>query len=369
MKRVNHRLTRIDTNLETPSPSSQIPTKSLNGRIGEVVIALILLATFGAGTATACDMCAVYASMTAQGVGGKGFFAGVVEQYIHEGTLQNNGQEVANPTGQYFNDSVATVFAGYHLNSRLDLQFNIPVIYRAYQRPIGNAIQTASESGVGDVSVIGNLALLQKIDKDFSFTWSLLAGVKFPTGDTARLNDPEFLASGGSHSFHAATASSSPGATTAALQTTNNGVWSHQLALGSGSLDGVIGTGISTRWQHFFFNAGMQYSITTEGAYSHQYANDLTWQGGPGYYFLMKEDYTLALEAVCSGDDRGNDTYSGIPDGHSALTIVYLGPQINFTWTDKLSALLAVDLPVSIYNSGSQTVPDYKIRASVRWNF
>jgi hypothetical protein len=317
----------------------------------------------------ACDMCSVYAAMTAQGGGGKGFFAGVVEQFIHEGTLQNEGKEVANPYNQYLDDSVTTIYAGYNINSRLDLQFNIPVIFRSYQRPVGNTIQTATESGVGDVSVVGNFVVMRKIEKDFSFNWNLLAGIKFPTGSTDRLGDPEYHTGGGSHGFHAATGDASAAQTSSAVQTTNNGVWSHSLSLGSGSLDGVIGTSATARWQRFYMNAGMQYSLNTEGAYSHQYANDLTWQGGPGYYFLMKEDYTLSLQGVVSGDYRGNDTFSGVSDGHSAQTIVYAGPQINFTWTDKLSVLLAVDLPVSIDNSGLQVVPDYKVRAAFRWNF
>jgi hypothetical protein len=28
-----------------------------------------------------------------------------------------------------------------------------------------------------------------------------------------------------------------------------------------------------------------------------------------------------------------------------------------------------VDLPVSIANDGLQVVPDYKVRAAIRWNF
>ena len=332
-----------------------------------ILLALILLAS-GARAVMACDMCSVYSALQAQGVGGKGFFAGVVEQYIHEGTLQNEGQKINNPYGQYLNDSVTTVYAGYNLNSRLDLQFNLPIIDRSYQRPVGSTVQTGSEFGIGDASVIGNFVIYRKIEKDFSFSWNFLGGIKFPTGDTSRLNDPEYQTGGGSHGFHASTATNGTTTTTSAVGT-NSGVFSHSLALGSGSLDGVVGTSVSARWQKFFVNAGMQYSLTTEGAYSHQYANDLTWSGGPGYYFLLKEDYTLSLQAVVSGDYRGNDTYSGVSDGHSALTIVYVGPQINFTWTEKLSALLAVDVPVSIYNSGTQIVPDYKIRAAVRWNF
>ena len=335
----------------------------------KILISAIVLFALCAQPLMACDMCSVYSAMQAQGGGGKGFFGGVVEQFIHEGTLQNDGHEVANTSGQYLDDSVTTIFGGYNLNSRLDLQFNIPVINRSYKRPVGSTIETGTVSGVGDLSLIGNFVAYRKIEKDFSINWNVLAGVKFPTGDSSHLNDPEYHTGGGSHGFHAATATSGANATTSAVATTNSGVWGHSLALGSGSMDGVVGTSIAARWTRIFLNAGVQYSITTEGDYSHQYANDLTWSGGPGYYFLLNEDYTLALQGVISGDYRGNDTYSGVSDGHSAETIVYVGPQINFTWTEKLSALVAVDLPVSIANSGLQAVPDYKVRAAVRWNF
>ena len=333
--------------------------------------ATILAAAF-APPVMACDMCSVYAAIQAQGGGSKGFFSGIVEQYTHYSTLQNNGQKVDNIYGQYLDDSVTTVFAGYKLNERLDLQFNVPVIYRSYQRPVGNgtttSLQTGTESGLGDASLIGNFVAYRKIEKDFSINWSVLGGVKFPTGDTIRLSDPEYHTGGGSHGFHATTGTSSAASQTA-VQTTNSGVWSHSLALGSGSLDGVVGTSVSARWKRLFFNSGVQYSVTTEGDYSHQYANDLTWQGGPGYYFALKEDYTLSLQAVVSGDDRGNDTFSGVSDGHSAETIVYLGPQISFTWKEKLSVLMAVDVPLSVANDGLQIVPDYKVRAALRWNF
>jgi hypothetical protein len=335
----------------------------------KILISAALLAALCAPPLRACDMCSVYSAMQAQSGGTKGFFSGVVEQYTYSGTLQNNGQEVANTYGQYLSDSVTTVFAGYQLNESLDLQFNVPLIYRSYQRPVGSVIQTGTESGLGDASLIGNFTAYRKIEKDFSINWSVLAGVKFPTGDTSRLGDAEYHSTGGSHGFHAATGSSGATATTTAVQATNNGVWSHSLALGSGSLDGVVGTSVSARWKRAFFNAGVQYSVNTEGDYSHQYANDLTWQGGPGFYFALKEDYTLSLQAVVSGDNRGDDTFSGVPDGHSAETIVYLGPQISFTWREKLSVLAAVDLPVSIANDGLQVVPDYKVRAAIRWNF
>ena len=83
----------------------------------------------------------------------------------------------------------------------------------------------------------------------------------------------------------------------------------------------------------------------------------------------MADTYTMAFQMTGSCESKGADTFAGVPDDDSAETIVYLGPQINFTWKDKLSVLMAVDVPVSITNDGLQAVPDYKVRAALRWNF
>jgi hypothetical protein len=113
----------------------------------------------------------------------------------------------------------------------------------------------------------------------------------------------------------------------------------------------------------------VQYAIRSEGSFNHQYANDLTWSGGPGAYLVLADDYTVALQGLVSGETKGKDTFSGVDDGDSAETLVYVGPQVNITWKGKLSAQIGVDLPVSIYNSGTQVVSDYRLRAAVTWRF
>src|SRR5205807_459591 len=123
------------------------------------------------------------------------------------------------------------------------------------------------------------------------------------------------------------------------------------------------------RWKRLFLNAGVQYAARTQGNFGHQYANDLTWSGGPGAYLALTDQRTLAFQVLVSGEAKGKDTVYGVPDGDSAETIVYLGPQINFTWQSKWSAQLGADLPVSIQNSGLQAVPDYRIHAAFTWRF
>jgi hypothetical protein len=285
-----------------------------------------------------CDLCSVYAATEAQGGSGKGFFGGVAEQFTHFGTVQEDGHKVASE-GQYIDSSVAQVFAGYNFNNNVGVQLNLPVIYRAF----GSETIHGTELGIGDVSLVGTFTAYRHLSERFNFSWTLLGGVKFPTGDSSRLNTPD---------------SELP-----------EGIGGHDLALGSGSYDGLVGTGVSGRWKRLFASASLQYAIRSEGDFQHQYANDLTWFGGPGVYLVLGHQYTLSLQAVVSGETKGKDTFSGVPDGDSAETLVYLGPQVNLTWGSRLAVVAGVDLPVSRDNSGLQVLPDYRVRGAVTLRF
>src|SRR5437763_16295488 len=85
--------------------------------------------------ALACDLCAIYSANQARGEIGRGPFAGVAEQSTHFGTVQSEGREVSNPSGQYLDSSVSQLSAGYNFNERFGLQFNLPVMYRSFNRP------------------------------------------------------------------------------------------------------------------------------------------------------------------------------------------------------------------------------------------
>jgi len=126
---------------------------------------------------------------------------------------------------------------------------------------------------------------------------------------------------------------------------------------------------VFARWKRLFGTANVQYAIRSEGDFQHQSANDLTWFGGPGAYLALEHGYTLSLQAVVLGETKGKDPFAGVPDEDSAETLVYLGPQLNFTWGSRLSALVGVDLPVYRDNSGTQVMPDYRVRAAVSWRF
>ena len=308
---------------------------------GQISRAFVLLGFLVAGgqAVFACDLCAIYGAAEAEGESGQGFFGGVAEQFTRFGMFQSGGHDAANPDGEYVNSLISQAFVGYNINDRFGLQFNVPFIYRDY----GKDGVHASESGIGDVSLIGNVRLYQKLTKDVTFRWTALGGLKFPTGSSDKLDpaEPDFAA----------------------------GIGGHDLALGSGSYDGLVGTGFFARWKRLFVTGAMQYAIRTEGDFGYQFANDWTWLGGPGVYLLMRDDCTLTLQAAVSGESKGQDTINGTATDDTAVTSVFLGPQLNFTWAGRLSVQLAGDLPVSIASSGDQIVPDYRVRAAVVWRF
>lgn len=299
--------------------------------------------------ASACDLCAIYSAQRTEGQAGRGFVAGVAEQFTHFGTLQRDGQKVDNPTSQYLDSSISQIFASYYFNPRLGVQFNLPVIYRSYQRPEGFETDRGTESGLGDVSLLGNVRLYRADRGDWTLSWNALGGVKFPTGSTDRIAE-EFAEV------------EVPGAP-------ESGIHGHDLTLGSGSYDGLLGTSAYVRWRRAFLSAQVQYAIRSTGDYDYRFANDLTWLGGPGVYLALDHRYSLAAQAIVSGEDKGTDTFQGSSAEDTGITTVYLGPQVNFTWGSHLSAEAAVDVPVSIGNTALQAVPDWRARAALAWHF
>ena len=298
----------------------------------------------------ACDLCAIYSASQARGEIGRGVFAGVAEQFTHFGTVQVDGHEVADPSGQYLDSSISQLFAGYNFDERFGLQFNLPVIYRSFKRPDGQGgMDRGTESGIGDVSLLGTFVPYRKLAENFTFNWSVLGGVKFPTGSSDRISEE----------LNEVEDPIGP----------PSGIHGHDLTLGTGSFDGIVGTGIYARWQKGFLAANIQYAIRSKGDFDYEFANDLTWSGGPGYYLVLGHKYTLAVQAVVSGEYKGKDTFRGESAEDTGVTAVYLGPQLNFTWGGNLAAYVAADLPMSIENTALQTVPDYRFRGGLSWHF
>ena len=313
---------------------------------------LSVLPVSAALDAAACDVCAIYNAPLAHHVYGAGFHMGIAEQFTHFGTIQVDGKEMPNEFGQRLDSSISQVALGYQFTDRFGVQFNLPVIYRSFRRLEEDVVRSGTESGIGDAALLGNYVVLRRDKEDWSLAWQVFGGVKFPTGDTDRLREEleEGPETGGGAGHKSA-------------------IHGHDLTLGSGAYDGIVGTDTYFRWRRLFFTAGMQYAIHSRGDFDYEFADDLTWSGGPGAYLVFNENWIVGLQANVSGEHKGKDNLAGQKADDTALTAVYLGPQLSVTWKGRLTAEVGAAWPVHLDNSATQIVPDYRITGALSWRF
>jgi hypothetical protein len=354
---------------------------------------LTILSMIALGTAPlvrGCDLCGCYSpqlealprttadvafgqptgtTATSGGSWMAGLYGAVAEQLTYFGTVQVDGREVGNPTGQHLDSSITQLVAGYTFNSRFALQMNLPLIYRSFERPEGFAIDRGTESGLGDISLLAKFVAyhteidgrsapsfdndpkspkMEMHEPDFTASAVLLAGLKFPTGNSRRLKEE----------FNEIEVPGAP----------ESGIHGHDLTLGTGSYDGIFGGQTSLRYQNWFFQGDLQFTLRGAGSHQYHFANDLSWGGGPGYYFIRRRDTILGLQFVVSGEHKDVDRFRGQRAEDTGITSVFLGPRL-IASVGKISAEIAVDLPVSIDNTALQVVPDYRIRSGIAIRF
>jgi hypothetical protein len=319
--------------------------------------------------ASACDICAVYTAVEL-GRGRVGFRLGVAEQYTNFRTLKQGTETVPNP-GEKLDSSITQVFAGYNFNPRIGVQLNLPIIVRSYRRLEIGGLRSGSEAGIGDLSLLGQWTPFDAVGERGLMRFTVFGGLKLPTGDPDRLKeeieeehdqvDPDdlFPPGFGSRSQLGSVAHDESG----------SAIHGHDLALGSGSVDGIVGGEIYLNYDRFFWTTSVQYAIRSEGSFDYQFANDLIWIGGPGYYPYLADDMTLGVQAVLSGETKGNDELDGEKLDDTGLTALYLGPAIRWSWTTSLAAEVMADLPVLQNVASLQIVPDYRIRGGLVWRF
>ncbi|MGD9764499.1 MAG: hypothetical protein AB7V27_12345 [Candidatus Binatia bacterium] len=333
--------------------------------------------------ASACDICSVYTptdvvyTTTEMREDQIGIYAGLAEQFTAFRTLKRNGETVANPAGERLNSSISQLVLGYDFHPRVGVQLNVPIIARWFRRVTEDGVENGDVSGFGDLSLVltGKPFSWRSVDSVAHAT--VLGGLKLPSGDpdeigeevepdrcipfpdpTAclqRVHVPNHL-----HPHHQNGAPS--------------GIHGHDLALGSGSVDGIVGAQVFGSWRRLFATASVQYAIRGTGAFDYRYADDLTFDAGPGLYLLTGPDwlgapYALRAQVLFAGETKGTDSIDGQRVGDTGFTGLYLGPAIGFAWGTRLSAGFAAELPVLTHTTGLQIVPEYRLLGAFTWRF
>ena len=295
-------------------------------------------------------------------------YGAVAEQFTHFGTVQIDGREVGNPTDQHLDSSITQLVGGYTVSRWLAVQTNVPVIYRSFVRPEGFAIDRGTESGLGDVSLLAKVVLwhltagggravkfddpksprMEEREPDLTFSGVFIGGVKLPTGDSSRINEE----------FNEIEIEGAP----------ESGIHGHDLTLGTGSYDGIFGGQLALRYKDFFFEGDLQFTLRGDGLHQYHFANDLSWSGGPGYYFIRNRHAVLGVQGVISGKYKDVDRFRGEAAADTGITSVFAGPRIVAS-LGRFSAEVGAELPLTSENTALQLVPDYRITGAIAIRF
>ena len=324
-----------------------------------------------AGPVRACELCAIYNANNASGQANAGWLLSLAEQFVPYRTLQFNGDEFSMSDPDYLLSSITHVVPTYNFSPRFGLSLNLPTVYRSFKRrevrysttgPSQLTVEEGDELAFGDMALVARWTAWEKSEMEYGVVLNLLGGVKFPTGDTDRVEDEVEQA----RIYDSLLPPNTPHDP---LGHSISGVHQHEISPGSGSFDGIFGVTLNTRWQRFFFNSQVQYYLRTEGEDTFEYGDELMVSGGPGVYALLNDSFTLSFQALAVYDTLARAELLGRKSDSTGMTAWYMGPLMTVTWGERFSANAGGDIPLRIVNNGFQNVPNFRFHAGFSYRF
>jgi len=336
-----------------PAPKHPAHSNQLASGIGRAALLLAIAPSL----ASACDLCSVYTAGMARGET-SGWFTGASEQFTRYDELREEGHRIEEDSGQYLDSSITQLFVGYGFSDRFAMQVNLPYIHRSFKRPEGDTIDKGTESGIGDMAAVAQYTLVRHDDEDSNWLWRVLGGVKFGTGDSDRLQ--EELDEGAE-----AAAASIPKHDGHDDEGPISGIHGHDLALGSGSTDFLIGTSAFYRNGRWYGSGDVQYALRRTGDFDYRFGNDLLWTLSAGRFLVLEHNRTISLQLNLSGEDKDFDELNGVQLDDTHSRVLFLGPEMGFTFGPRWSLDLRAEFPIDTYNSSIQTTASYRLRAAL----
>lgn len=311
--------------------------------------------TLSLESAFACDLCSLYSASRLESQEAGTWTAGISNQYTdfkHSKSAKQNSLKDGQETRSF---STTYLSLAHDITDTVGIQVLLPFIYHDYDKIERYRRDRKSETGIGDAVLVANVTPLQIREAEYTILAGVFGGVKFPTGDTGNLGTPvEEEAEDHSAAYRHHT-----------LATVGNG---RALTLGTGSYDFPIGGTLFSRYERFLFLATTQYTLRTEGDFNYRFANDIIWDVGPGYYFSLDHELTIAGRIAVSGEHKPSDKHDGEIVEDSSVSNVYVGPQILVTAFEDLSIEATVEGRVSRDNSDG-VLPEWRVRSGLNYRF
>jgi hypothetical protein len=328
----------------------------------------------------ACDLHAVYSSLDLRAVEPHSLTLSVAEQFTLFDRIQNAGAHVQNEQHQRMESSITQFVAEYDFSEKFGLQVALPYVHRSFRRVEGGTLERGTESGIGDLTVLGKIAPYNYRSSDLNVVWHLFAGLKLPTGNTDRLAE-EFSDSHHEDEEHEDDSADHGDAdhdeaehhSDARHGDESHGpvgaIHGHDLSLGSGSYDFPFGGSVLVVAGKWLADADLSYTFRTGGDFGYRYDNDFLWRAGAGYYCLSSDTSTLFAKLSLSGEIKGKDEASGVRQDDTGIRSIFWGPTVGAVIGESLSADLGAEFPLDINNTGLQAVASYRLKAALSYRF
>ena len=323
---------------------------------------LLLCSTilFFSKVASACDPCALYNASRMFGHSPESFTLGVSNQYtsFDKATKPDSGSIRDGELVKGFNTTQLNF--GYDLNEKSGLQLTLPLVTRRFNTISRYQSESDSDFNLGDSIIAGNYSFYNYRDGEVVVLAGVTAGIKLPTGDTGVLEDVSTSGANGGlktknlFKHHQLSSSSGGG---------------RALTFGSGSVDYIVGANLLTRYKRYFFLTNYQYTLRTEGDFDYEFADDMVWSTGPGYYFAVDDKYTVGTRVVASGEYKASDKLKGNKVEYSALSNLYVGPEIIATINNRYFIETGIDFRTSSEDASLTVVPTTRFRFSLSYRF
>lgn len=325
---------------------------------------LCTLALIGgpASATRACDACAVY---VAEGAGRSGFALAVAQQSTYLGTVWDGAKAVHDPERQFLHGSVTQVALSYGRGGWWSAQATLPYLHRTFRRIGEEGVERGHLSGIGDAILSFRGELWRKEGRAGSFAFAVLGGIKFSTGDSDRLG----AELSDEHGPGAALADEHGHETMPGAEEHAGAVHDHDLALGSGSTDYLLGADAAWHRRRLFVRAGLQSKLRRPGAFGYRYADETTWEIGPGGFAILTDRRSLAVQGLFSVERKGLDTLGGRSEDDTGFSTWFAGGRLTATAGEQFRAEASLEVPVRRRTSGVTVAPNYRLRAAVTWRF
>lgn len=262
-----------------------------------------------------------------------------------EATLKGGTETIADPQDRALTTFEEDFTLVYGATRDLTLAATIPIVERRlrFNSPTGER-KTISASGLGDLTLAGAYRFFRRDVERGTTQFSLLGGLKLPTGATD-IEDADLPQ----------------------LTGTAETRLPPSLQLGSGSVDGIVGLAGFHNIDRLSFYADVQGKLNTEGAQDFRAGNRLFYDLSVDYVLLPGRNMFVILELNGVVTARAEQAGRTVTDSGGHL--LFLSPGIQYLPIPPLILEAGVQIPIYRDLNGRQLAPDWSVVVGLRYLF